>query len=418
MKQARTSWVVVLLACVLLAACGGAPAGAVSSAPDHACAPGSADAGSADGGGADAAPEASPRPRQRVPLYASLRSAAFRAATRPPMKGQGAQVGFALHKSGDLVAFDPRTGAELGRFVFGRELTDVCWDARTRRVLIVEHDYYDDGSRVHAVRWTGSDFVLESSSPVLPGHSRIWAAADRVYAVSEDQGVVWNVLDDDLAPVGQFQPLVPPVSMVELAVGGHSRLLALDTSARLAEQPADQLLGVSHPGNDWHITHQSYLAPGRPSARMVAGPPGTAYLLHKDAADGTIELARISTTAPVVPPDFHVVMTGAGAGALEGAAYDPARRLVVVAISRVPAARLALVPTETGRPTALVTLDSAIRDTAWWSRDLVREAASGRIFVATEQGVVALLPRSGAPALVPDSAFSAPDLRDPVVLVP
>jgi hypothetical protein len=332
----------------------------------------------------------------------------------------GARVAFALHVSGDLVAFDPRTGRELSRFVFGRELEDVCWDARTGRVLIVEHDAYDDGSRVHAVRWTGSAFVLESSSPVLPGHSRVFAASDRVYAVSEDQGVVWNVLDDDLTPVGQFEPLVRPVSLVERVGSAHSRLLALDSSARLAGQPADQLLGVSHPAGDWQVTEQSYLAPGRPSARMVAGQPGSTYVLHKDPGEGTIELARISTSAPAVPPAFHVVVTGAGRGALEGAAYDPERRIVAVAIARVPIARLALVPTETGRPTALVSLDAAIRSTRWWSRDLVRDPESGRLLVATEQGIVALSPggTGDAPSLVTDAGFTAPDLRGPIALVP
>jgi len=334
--------------------------------------------------------------------------------------GQGARVAFALDVPGDLVAFDPHTGSELSRFVFGRQLEDVCWDARTRRVLIVEHDAYDDGSRVHAVRWTGSAFVLESSSPVLPGHSRVFAASDRVYAVSEDQGVVWNVLDDDLAPVGQFEPLVRPVSLLERVGGAHSRLLALDSAARLAGQPADQLLGVSHPAGGWQVTQQSYLVPGRPSARMVAGRPGSTYVLHKDPGEGTIELARVSTTAPAVPPDFHVVMTGAGRGELEGAAYDAERRVVAVAIARVPIARLALVPTETGRPTALVSLDTAIRSTRWWSRDLVRDPESGRLLVATEQGIVALSPGGSgdAPSLVIDAGFSAPELRGPIALVP
>ncbi len=316
------------------------------------------------------------------------------------------------------MAFDPRTGTELGRDVSGWDLEDVCWDARTRRVLVAAHDAYADGSRVHAFRWTGSHFVLESSSPVLPGHTRVWAAADRVYAVSEEHGVVWNVLDDDLAPVGQFQPLVRPVSIVESTVGAHSLLLALDSTAQLAGQPADQLLRVWHSGDDWHITRASYPAPGRPSARMVAAGPDAAYLLHKDPGEGTIELARVSASAPATPPDFHVVMTGAGRGELEGAVYDPGRQLVMVAIARVPIARLALVPTKVGRPTGLVDLDTAIGAELWWPRDLVRDAGSGRVVVATATGLRAYTPADGAgvPALAADPGFAAPDLRGPIAL--
>lgn len=409
MKQTAGWQVAAVVAWVLIfAGCGGAPGGTARPAPM-----GNGGAAPALGTPARRVPPSTPAPLlQPAPGAAAFQRAAHPATLR---NRHGAAVGFALDTSGDLVAFDPGSGRELGRFLFGRNLEDLCWDARTRRVLIVEHDAYADGSRVHAVRWTGSAFVLESSSPVLPGHSRVSAALDRVYAVSEEYGVVWNVLDDDLAPVGQFQPLVRPVSIVQ--AGAHG-LLALDSSALVAGQPADQLLGVSHPGNDWQITQQSYLAPGRPSARMVAGKAGSAYVLHKDPGEGTIELAMIPTASPAVPPDFHVVMTGAGRGELQGAVYDHERGVVVVAISRVPIARLALVPTETGRPTALVSLDAPIRSTLWWPRDLVRDPATGRVLVATVQGLVALSPNggSGVPTLLRDAAFAAPDLRGPIAL--
>jgi hypothetical protein len=325
-----------------------------------------------------------------------------------------ASVAFALHTSGDVVAFDPEAGIELGRYVFGRNLVDVCWDARTGRVLIVEHDAYADGSRVHALRWGGRHFVHESSSPVLPGETRVFAASDRVFAVSEEQGVVWNVLDDDLAPVGQFEPLVRPVSLFQVGGSAPSQLLALNSSAVLAGQPADEILGIAHPGSGWEITQQSYVAPSRPSARMVPGDSASDYLLHKQSGDGTIELARLSTA----PPDFDVVMTGAGGGELGGAVYDPERRLVVVALSSAPAARLALVPTETGRAAALVSLDAEIPSRLWWPRDLVRDPATGRILVATANGLRAFLPEgsAAAPALKADAGFAAPDLRGPITL--
>ncbi len=375
------------------------------------------------GGGASGksrpAPSATAPPVHQNPLRPLPPSVgAFHAVPRSARSVHIASVAFALHTSGDVVAFDPITGAELGRYVFGRDLEDVCWDARTARVLIVEHDAYADGSRVHALGWDGSHFVHESSSPVLPGHTRVFAASDRVFAVSEEQGVVWNVLDDDLAPVGQFQPLVRPVSLLQVDGSASSRLLALVSSAEIAGQPADELLDIAHPDTAWNITQQSYLAPGRPSARMIPGEPGFAYVLHKDPGEGTIQLARLSTSSPDVPPDFHVVMTGAGSGELEGAAYDPERQLVVMALSRVPVARLALVPTQTGRATGLASLGTGIPNRLWWPRDLVRDRASGRVLVATEEGLRAFLPAgsAAAPALVADPGFAAPDLRGPIAL--
>ena len=410
MKQAPCWIFATIAACVAgvvpLAGCGSTP-GATQPAPS---------AGrSADPPLSGSASRVPPAPPPQHPTPIAVATARFADGVQ---NGASAarSVGFALHVSGDLVAFDPRTGSELGRYVFGRQLEDVCWDARTKRVLIVEHDAYDDGSRVHALSWGDSGFVHESSSPVLPGHSRVFAARDRVYAISDEQGVVWNALDDDLAPVGQFEPLLRPTSLVPRAAGG---LFGLDTSATLASEPAEQLLAVSRAGDHWHVTQMAFLAPGRPSARLVAGAePGSAFLLHKSAGEGTIELARVSTLAPVVPPDFHVVTSGAGRGELEGAAFDQEQGVVVAAIARVPIARLALVPTITGQPTAIVSLDAPIASTLWWPRDLVRDAANGRLVVATALGLRAFSPSGsmGAPALTPDAGFSAPDLRGPIAL--
>jgi hypothetical protein len=358
--------------------------------------------------------ERAPGPRLSVPTKPD-------GGSTPPRTGRPEQVAplaFALHVAGDVVAFDPETGTQLGRYVFGRDLEDVCWDARTGRVLIVEHDAWADGSRVHALHWGGREFVHEASSPLLPGHTRVFAASDRVFAVSEEQGVVWNVLDDDLAPVGHFEPLSRPVSLFQVESSAPSRLLALDSSAELGGRDADQLLGIEHPGGDWEITRQLYPAPGRPSARLVPGDSGSAYLLHKLPGEGTIELAQLSTSAPEVPPELHVAMTGAGGGQLGGATYDPERRLVVVALSTVPMAWLALVPTETGRATSLTSLGTEIPNRRWWPRDLVRDPATGRILAATTDGLRAFLPEGNAaqPALVADAAFAAPELRGPIVL--
>jgi len=271
---------------------------------------------------------------------------------------------------------------------------------------------------VYALRWDGSGFVLESSSPVLPGHSRVWAARDRVYVVSEEQGVVWNVLDDDLAPVGAFEPLVRPVSLIELEPAPHSRLLALDTAAHIAGYSADRLLEVAHPAGSWSVLEWSYLAPGRPSARMVAAPhTHTAFVLHKLMGEGTIELGKVSTQAPAAP-DFHVVLTGAGKGSLQALVYDTEQRVVVAVLASTAAAKLALVPTTTGRAGALVPLDAPVPGSRWWSRMLVRDGKSGRIVVATQGGLRAFSPGGSpkAPALVAEVGFAAPDLRGPIAL--
>jgi hypothetical protein len=325
---------------------------------------------------------------------------AARVGQRPP------STGFAVHATtGEIVAFEPDTGRELARHPLGFEILDLEWDGRTRRLLAVGAERFDlEGSRVHALSFEAGVFVHEASSEVFAGELRVISTPERLIAVGGELAPEWHELDRELAVVGTTGALPRPQAVAEPD--------AWSLFALRREPAADVVYRVSGFSAGWASQELALprLAPER--AVAIAANAEQLWLVRFAQSGDRLELAALdaATFAPDSALAFREV-------SLDCAPRSPravglAKCALVSVVGAPPA--IALLPLSSDAASSCRALNAPLaRSELWLGKNLMVAAASGRAWVATEQGVEGFRLEPAVRAL---ENFSGSELRAPLAL--
>lgn len=300
------------------------------------------------------------------------------------VEGMSNHIGIARVGGSGFAAFDLSTGASIAEAKLEGALVDLDWDAVHSRLLVVSLIGEGEQSNVSAWELASGSWKHVATSKEFSIATYVVASHGHALVLSEDMGVSWSLLDAQLQPLGMPKVLGRPSGLAPLS---STELVALDPNGGDASGYEDLLRRVKlDPLSE--LERVGFSAVDRPASRWAIVQPGrVAAVVRKHASEAAFEVGGVELGVTLAAPIFTRREVPNATGTLAAVVYDPGRNELISLLASDGDAHLVRFSIEPDAVANVADLSATVELTPWPSRQLLLDAPSDTLLVASSSGV-------------------------------